>query len=188
MISSAPQPEHRRAGVLPLLHPDPDHAGQLITVAGRRWSIEESFQSSKGLAGLDEHQVRRWTPWRRWTLLAMLAHALLAVLTAAEREHSPFDGGLIDLTCAEVRRLLTAALAPLTAPADALTHTADWSRWRRDHRHRARTCHYARYGVSSHDQRSTTAVLAFGRHLRAADRRKRYGSNPNLPTSSGPPG
>jgi hypothetical protein len=43
----------------------------------------------------------------------MLAHALLAVLTAAEREQSPADAGLIELTCAEVRRLLTAGLAPM---------------------------------------------------------------------------
>jgi SRSO17 transposase len=50
-----------------------------VRVAGRRWAVEESFQAGKGLAGLDEHQVRRWTSWRRWTLLAMLAHALLAV-------------------------------------------------------------------------------------------------------------
>ena len=49
-------------------------------IAGRRWTIEESFQTGKGLAGLDEHQVRRWTSWRRWTLLTMIAHALLAVL------------------------------------------------------------------------------------------------------------
>jgi SRSO17 transposase len=52
---------------------------ELVRVAGRRWAVEESFQAGKGLAGLDEHQVRRWTSWRRWTLLAMLAHALLAV-------------------------------------------------------------------------------------------------------------
>jgi hypothetical protein len=45
----------------------------LITVAGRRCTIEEPFQAGKGLAGLDEHEVRRWTLWRRWTLLAMLA-------------------------------------------------------------------------------------------------------------------
>src|SRR3954447_20345194 len=31
--------------------PTPTTLAQLITVAGRRWSIEESFQSSKGLAG-----------------------------------------------------------------------------------------------------------------------------------------
>ena len=77
----------------------------------------------------------------------MLAHALLAVITAAERQHRPAGAGLIELTCAEVRRLLTAALAALPASIDALAHAADWSRWRRDHQHRAKTCHYARYGV-----------------------------------------
>src|ERR687889_770099 len=88
---------------------------QLVAVAGRRWTIEEAFQGGKGLECLDEHQVRRWLPWRRWTLLAMLAHALLVVLTAAERADHPANAGLIDLTCAEVRRLLTAALATLPA-------------------------------------------------------------------------
>ncbi|MGI9092340.1 MAG: hypothetical protein ACR2FF_02605 [Mycobacteriales bacterium] len=39
----------------------------LVRVAGQRWRIEESFQSAKGLVGLDQHQVRRWTSWRRWT-------------------------------------------------------------------------------------------------------------------------
>jgi len=29
----------------------------LVPVAGRRWTIEETFQSGKSLAGLDEHQV-----------------------------------------------------------------------------------------------------------------------------------
>jgi SRSO17 transposase len=127
--------------------PTPTTLAQLITIAGRRWTIEENFQSSKGLAGLDEHQVRRWLPWRRWTLLAMLAHALLAVITAVERHHHPAATGLIDLTCAEVRRLLTAALASLSTGVDALAHATDWSRWRRDHQYRAKTCHYARHGV-----------------------------------------
>ena len=127
--------------------PTPTTLAQLITVAGRRWTIEESFQAGKGLAGLDEHQVRGWTPWRRWTLLAMLAHALLAVITAAEREHSPAPAGLTELTCAEVRRLLTTALATLPVPVDALAHAMGWSRWRRDHQHRAKICHYARYGM-----------------------------------------
>jgi hypothetical protein len=77
----------------------------------------------------------------------MLAHALLAVLTAAEREHHPAEAGLIDMTCAEVRRLLTAALAALPVAFNSLAHAADWSRWRRDRQHRARTCHYARYGI-----------------------------------------
>jgi SRSO17 transposase len=39
--------------------------------------IEERFQTGKGLCGLDQHQVRRWRSWYRWTTLAMLAHAFL---------------------------------------------------------------------------------------------------------------
>jgi SRSO17 transposase len=70
-------------------HPTPVRMIQLVAVAGRRWTIEESFQGGKGLAGLDEHQVRHWLPWRRWTLLAMLAHALLVVLTASEHAAGP---------------------------------------------------------------------------------------------------
>jgi SRSO17 transposase len=31
----------------------------LVRVAGARWRVEEAFQASKGLCGLDQHQVRR---------------------------------------------------------------------------------------------------------------------------------
>ncbi len=61
----------------------------------------------KGLAGLDEHQVRRWISWQRWTLLAITAHALLAVIAAAEHIQRPAPTGLIALTCNEIRRLFT---------------------------------------------------------------------------------
>jgi SRSO17 transposase len=57
----------------------------LVTVAGLRWTIEENFQAGKGLTGLDEHQVRRWTSWYRWVTLAMLAAAVLTIAAAAER-------------------------------------------------------------------------------------------------------
>lgn len=69
----------------------------------------ESFQAATGLAGLDEHQLRRWLPWRRWTLLAMLAHALLAVIAATERAHHPPQPGLIALTRNEIRHLFTSS-------------------------------------------------------------------------------
>ena len=61
----------------------------LVRVAGQRWRIEESFQAAKQLTGLDQHQVRRWTSWHRWTTLAMLAHAFLTVATAVERDRAP---------------------------------------------------------------------------------------------------
>jgi SRSO17 transposase len=55
----------------------------LVAIAGQRWRIEESFQAANGLTRLDQHQLRRWTSWHRRTTLAMLAHAFLAVATAA---------------------------------------------------------------------------------------------------------
>ena len=80
----------------------------LVRAAGTRWRIEESFQATKTLTGLDEHQVRRWTSRRRWTLIAMLAHALLAALAAAARTTTrrgqPAPAGLIALTCNEIAR------------------------------------------------------------------------------------
>jgi SRSO17 transposase len=121
--------------------PHPTSLAKLVRVAGQRWRIEEAFQAAKGLTGLDQHQVRRWTSWHRWTTLAMLAHAFLAVATAIERDHTPAPEGLIEITVNEFRRLFNALL--LTA-----THTLDtllaWSRWRRRHQARARNCHYRR--------------------------------------------
>ncbi|HEX2075604.1 MAG TPA: IS701 family transposase [Geodermatophilus sp.] len=135
---------HRRTGELAYYRcyaPRPVPLRELVRVAGRRWIIEESFQAGKGLAGLDQHQVRRWTSWRRWTLLAMLAHALLAVLAATEPDHTPTPAGLIPLTCNEIRRLLAALVL---TPARALASLYAWSIWRRRHQQRAKTSHYER--------------------------------------------
>ena len=113
----------------------------LVTVAGQRWRIEESFQAAKGLAGIDQHQVRRWTSWHRWTTLAMLAHAFLAVATASERETTSTPTGLIALTVNEFRRLFDALLL---ATHHTITSLMAWSRWRRRHQYRARLSHYRR--------------------------------------------
>ncbi len=121
--------------------PRPITLHALVTVAGQRWRIEESFQAAKGLTGLDQHQVRRWTSWHRWTTLAMLAHAFLAVATAIERDTTPTQTGLIALTINEFRRLFDALL--LTAKR-TLTSLLTWSHWRRQHQYRARLSHYRR--------------------------------------------
>jgi SRSO17 transposase len=40
--------------------------------------------------GLDQHQVRRWRSWYRWTTLAMVAHAFLVVAALTEQtRHRP---------------------------------------------------------------------------------------------------
>jgi SRSO17 transposase len=121
--------------------PRPVPLSTLVRVAGQGWRIEESFQAAKGLTGLDQHQVRRWTSWHRWTTLAMLAHAFLAVATAAERGHAPAPAGLIELTVNEFRRLCDALLLGAEHTIDTLLA---WSRWRRRHQARARECHHRR--------------------------------------------
>jgi SRSO17 transposase len=54
----------------------------LVRVAGQCWQIEQAFQSAKGECGLDHYEVRHWQGWYRHITLAMLAHAVLAVLRA----------------------------------------------------------------------------------------------------------
>ncbi|MEY9848677.1 SRSO17 transposase [Streptacidiphilus sp. BW17] len=59
---------NRRTGALAFYRcfsPRPVPLSEMVRVAGRRWTIEETFQAGKGLTGLDEHQVRRWTSWHR---------------------------------------------------------------------------------------------------------------------------
>jgi SRSO17 transposase len=112
----------------------------LVRVAGSRWRVEEAFQASKGLCGLDQHQVRRWRSWYRWVTLAMLAYAFLAVAAVTDHARHPSPLGLIPLTCNELQHLFAAFAAPA---ADA-GHWLRWSWWRRRHQARARACHYRR--------------------------------------------
>jgi SRSO17 transposase len=66
-----------------LVHaPDPTPIPELIAVAGMRWKIEENNGQGKDLLGLDQYQVRKWTPWHRHVTACMLAHAFLAATRA----------------------------------------------------------------------------------------------------------
>lgn len=134
--------------------PAPVPLAELVAVAGRRWTIEEDFQTGKELAALDEHQVRRWTSWQRWTVLAMLAHAFLTVLAArptpqpaaaGHDEAAHYDPvgvtALIPLTRNEIRHLF---MRLLEHPILTIAHVLAWSTWRRHHEALARACHYRR--------------------------------------------
>ncbi|WP_214408329.1 IS701 family transposase [Pseudonocardia lacus] len=146
-------PEHGELAYYRCYSPHPVPLTELVRVGGVRWRIEESFQATKTLTGLDEHQVRRWSSWRRWTLIAILAHALLAATAAATRTHHhdppPESVGLIPLSCNEIARLINR----LTVPARSLTSVLRWSLWRRRHQFRARRCHYQRRQEQDHDLR-----------------------------------
>jgi len=121
--------------------PWPVPLATLVKVAGCRWPVEENFQASKGLAGLDEHQVRTWTSWHRWVTLAMLALAFLTITAATEHGTRPPPPGQIPLTRNEIARLFTALN---NQPAHGPRHLLNWSQWRRRHQHRAKTSHYQR--------------------------------------------
>jgi SRSO17 transposase len=120
--------------------PHPVPLAQLVHVAGSRWKVEDGFAGGKELTALDEHQVRSWTSWHRWTILALLAHAFLSVLASQAASSHPADESLIPLTRNEIRRLLAGLSRQLAAPGAQL----HWSRWRRRHQATARNCHYRR--------------------------------------------
>jgi SRSO17 transposase len=120
--------------------PTPVPLTTLVQVAGRRWTVEEDFQTGKELTGLDQHQVRTWTSWHRWATLALLAHAFLTVTAAVEHARAPAPTDQIPLTRNEINHLLAQLLRPLRT----LDQRLHWSAWRRRHQHRARTSHYQR--------------------------------------------
>jgi len=52
----------------------------LVKVEGRRWAIEDSFETAKNELGLDHNETRSWHGWHRHVSLVMLAFAMLAVI------------------------------------------------------------------------------------------------------------
>ncbi len=56
---------------------------------GFRWTVEESFEESKGEAGLDEYEVRSYTGWYRHITLSMLAYSFLVIQRSLEQKKAP---------------------------------------------------------------------------------------------------
>jgi hypothetical protein len=52
----------------------------LVAVEGRRWAIEDSFETTKTELGLDHNESRSWHSWHRHVSLVMLAFAMLATI------------------------------------------------------------------------------------------------------------
>jgi SRSO17 transposase len=52
----------------------------LVEVEGRRWAIEDAFETAKTELGLDHNETRSWHGWHRHVSLVMLAFALLMVI------------------------------------------------------------------------------------------------------------
>jgi SRSO17 transposase len=52
----------------------------LVASEGRRWAIEDSFETAKNELGLDHNETRSWHGWHRHVSLVMLAFAMLATI------------------------------------------------------------------------------------------------------------
>jgi len=64
----------------------------MALVAGARWAIEETFQTTKGETGLDHYQVRQYTGWYRHITLFMFAQAFLSAIRAKKGAHIQVPG------------------------------------------------------------------------------------------------
>src|ERR1700693_6230532 len=52
----------------------------LVAVEGRRWAIEDTFETAKNEFGLDTNKSRSWHGWHRHVSLVMLAFAMMAAI------------------------------------------------------------------------------------------------------------
>jgi len=84
----------------------------LVVVEGRRWAIEDAFETAKTDLGLDHDETRSWHGWHRHVSLVMLAFALLAVVRhkADARKAPPKNPGqrsrdMVRWSIQEIRRL-----------------------------------------------------------------------------------
>jgi SRSO17 transposase len=71
--------------------------GTLVAVEGRRWAIEDAFETAKNELGLDHNETRSWHGWHRHVSLVMLAFAMLAIIRCRANAPPP-PKTLIDLT------------------------------------------------------------------------------------------
>jgi len=61
----------------------------LVSVEGRRWAIEDSFETAKNELGLDHNETRSWHGWHRHVSLVMLAFAMMAVIRYCANDEPP---------------------------------------------------------------------------------------------------
>jgi SRSO17 transposase len=61
----------------------------LVAVEGRRWAIEDAFETAKNELGLDHNETRSWHGWHRHVSLVMLAFAMLATIRQRANRPTP---------------------------------------------------------------------------------------------------
>jgi len=120
----------------------------MIGAAGLRWNIEDDNKAGKDQLGLDQYQVRKWTPGTGTSRSAcsptrsspLPAPTWERPQSRADRGHQLIPEALIGYSLAENRGLLAATVLA----RDGLDHDAAITRdlWRRNHQTRALISHY----------------------------------------------
>lgn len=65
----------------------------LVAVEGRRWAIEDAFETAKTELGLDHNETRSWHGWHRHVSLVMLAFAMMAAVRHRANTLKPHKKG-----------------------------------------------------------------------------------------------
>jgi SRSO17 transposase len=61
----------------------------LVMVEGRRWAIEDAFETAKTELGLAHNETRSWHGWHRHVSLVMLAFAMMAAVRRRANQWPP---------------------------------------------------------------------------------------------------
>jgi SRSO17 transposase len=61
----------------------------LVAVEGRRWAIEDAFETAKVELGLAHNETRSWYGWHRHVSLVMLAFAMMAAVRHRANQFTP---------------------------------------------------------------------------------------------------
>jgi SRSO17 transposase len=61
----------------------------LVRVEGRRWAIEDAFETAKTELGLAHNETRSWHGWHRHVSLVMLAFAMMAAVRRRANQSPP---------------------------------------------------------------------------------------------------
>lgn len=67
---------------------------RLVQVEGRRWAIEDGFETAKNELGLDHNETRSWHGWHRHVSLVMLAFAMMSAIRHTANGAIPAKRGL----------------------------------------------------------------------------------------------
>lgn len=67
---------------------------KLVEVAGTRWTVEQSFEETKGQLGLDHYEVRSYQGWYKHITLVCCSHILLTVIKIHIQHDDAFEAAI----------------------------------------------------------------------------------------------